>query len=302
MSLPQVRRKREEWRVTLAGLIANILLLVGKVAVGILTNSAAIVADGLHTGSDLASDVAVVWSLRLGRRPADHDHHFGHSRYDHIFAAIIGFLLFFAALWVAISSALTFKDKHPPLQSWIPFWTAIASIILKEALYWWTKEVGRRYRNPVLLANAWHHRSDAFSSLAVAAGITGALVGGARWAFLDHLTAIILAAFLIFIGGRIVYQSILELTDRAPDQQTVAAMRKLIGELPGVEGFHAFRARRTGGAIEMDVHIQVAPELTVQAGHEIATRLEKSICAAFPEISAVVVHVEPAASRPESTP
>lgn len=294
MSDTQVRRRHEERNITLLGFVANILLLAAKVLVGIATHSAAIIADGLHSGSDLASDIAVLWSIRLGRRPADHDHHYGHARYDHISAAVIGILLIAAALWVGISSIVTLREKHPLLQSWLPFWAAIVSIVLKEGLYWVTRQVGRRYRNPALLANAWHHRSDAFSSIAVAAGIAAALIGGPRWAFLDHLTAIILAAFLVFIGVRIIRDSVCELSDLAPDPRTLEAVQRIVGEIPGVTGFHAFRARRTGGVVEMDVHIQVAPELTVRAGHDIATRVEKSVCAAYPEITSVVVHVEPA--------
>ncbi|MEO0080667.1 MAG: cation diffusion facilitator family transporter [candidate division WOR-3 bacterium] len=288
-------RVNEERSITLVGLVTNVLLTGLKIAVGALTGSAAIIADGLHSGSDLASDVAVLWSIRLARRPADSDHHFGHARYDNIFAVVIGVMLIIAALWVGIDSIKTIGERHAALTSWWPFWTAIASIVLKEGLYWWTRIIGRRYRNPAIIANAWHHRSDAFSSAAVAVGIAGTLIGGPRWAFLDHLTAVVLAAFLIYIGVRIVREAVHELSDRAPDEQTAAGIRKIISTIPGVVNFHAFRARRSGGIIEIDVHIHVAADITVKDGHDIATTVEKRVCAEFPDVSNVVVHIEPEA-------
>ena len=296
------RRLKEERGITLVGLAVNTGLSLLKILVGFLANSAAIIADGLHSASDIASDVTVLWGLGLARRPADKDHHYGHGRYDSIFAALVGVILIAAALWVGADSLITLNSPHAPLTSWWPFAAAICSIVLKESLYWWTRAVGRRHRSPQLLANAWHHRSDAFSSIAAAVGIAGTLLGGPRWAFLDHLTAVVLAAFLLFIGARIIRDSVRDLSDRAPDPRVTAEIENIISTIPGVVSFHAFRARRSGGLIEMDVHVQVAPDITVEAGHDIATRVEAKVCAAFPEVSDVVVHIEPATKgRDEGT-
>jgi len=284
-----------ERRVTLFGMAVNIGLTIGKVAVGLLARSSAIIADGLHSGSDLASDLAVLWSIHVAKRPADEDHHYGHARYEAIVTLFVGSLLILAALYVALEAIVTIGRQHGTIRNWWPFWMAIASIALKEVLYWWTRAVGRRFKNPAVTANAWHHRSDAFSSVAAAAGIAGALLGGPRWAFLDHLTAVVLAAFLVIIGIRIVRESLQKLADRAPSPAAVREMHDIICAIPGVRSFHAFRARQAGAGnlIEMDVHIQVDPTLTVRRSHDIATRVEQGIRTSNPDVSSVVVHIEP---------
>jgi cation diffusion facilitator family transporter len=274
-------------------MVTNVLLTIAKVAVGLLFNSSAIIADGLHSGSDLASDVAVLWGIRAARRPADADHQYGHSRYEAIVSMIVGFLLVVAALWVGIESITTMQVKHGGPTSWLPFWAAVATIVVKEVLYWATIRVGRKHKNASIVANAWHHRSDAFSSLAAAVGIAGATVGGPRWAFLDHLTAVVLAAFLVIIGLNIIRGAMADLSDRAPDPAVKERIHAAISAIKGVVGFHACRARRSAGVIEMDVHVQVAPDITVQAGHDIATAVEEAVQKAVPEVTDVVVHVEP---------
>ncbi|MGQ9707248.1 MAG: cation diffusion facilitator family transporter [bacterium] len=284
-----------ERRVTITGMITNILLVFGKVGAGIIGGSSAIIADGLHSLSDLASDVAVLWGISAAKQPPDEDHHYGHSRYETITALFVGILLLAAAIYIVTSALISLSEKHSSIRSWLPFWWAIASIILKELLYWWTRSVGRRFHNPAIIANAWHHRSDAISSVAAAAGIAGALIGGERWAFLDHLTAVILASFLIYIGIRIIRQSLEKLSDRAPKPQALAQLYQTIAQIPGVRSFHAFRARHTGAGnrIEMDVHIQVDPELSVRDGHEIATRVESEIRRSNPDVTTIIVHIEP---------
>ncbi|MEO0020502.1 MAG: cation diffusion facilitator family transporter [candidate division WOR-3 bacterium] len=284
-----------ERQVTFTGLIINILLTAGKITAGILGASSAIIADGLHSLSDLASDIAVLWGISAAKQPPDEDHHYGHSRYETIVALFVGILLVAAALFVAGEAILTLSQRHTALRNWVPFYMAIASIILKELLYWWTRAVGRRFHNPAIIANAWHHRSDAFSSIAAAFGIGGALIGGERWSFLDHLTAVILASFLVYIGIRIIRSSLQKLSDRAPEPKAIDHLHQTISQIPGVKSFHAFRARHAGAGnlIEMDVHIQVDPEISVRAGHEIATKVEEEIRRSNPDVKTVVVHIEP---------
>lgn len=290
------RQLRAERGVTLWGLAINVVLTVGKIGVGLLSRSSAIVADGLHSTSDLASDVAVLWGIHAAKRPADADHHYGHARYEAIVALFVGLLLIAAACYVGIESLLTIGHRHGGIRNSWPFWVAVASIVLKECLYWLTRAVGRRYCNPAIVANAWHHRSDAFSSIAAAAGIAGTLVGGPRWAFLDHLTAVVLAAFLIVIGIRIARDSLRKLADTAPNPAAVEELRRAIAGIPDVRGHHALRARCAGAgdAIEMDVHVQVDPSLSVGRGHDIATLVEEEVRRVNPGVASVVVHVEPA--------
>jgi len=277
----------------------NVVLTSGKILVGIVARSSAIIADGLHSGSDLASDCAVLWGIYAAKRPADEDHHYGHYRYEAIITLFVGLLLIAAALFVGIESVLTISRQHGGIRNWWPLGMAVVSIVLKEALYWWTRAVGRRYANPSVIANAWHHRSDALSSVAAAAGIAGTLIGGPAWAFLDHLTAVVLSAFLVFIGGNICRQALHKLSDRAPRAATLEKLRQAVSEIPGVKSFHAFRARHAGSGnqIEMDIHVQVDPVLSVREGHNIATRVEQAVRRANPDITTVIVHIEPSAEE-----
>jgi len=287
------QRVREELRITIFGMVLNVVLCAVKVLLGLLFNSAAIIADGLHSGSDLASDVAVLWGISAARRPADADHPFGHSRYEAIVTMIVGFLIIVAALWVVIESIGTMSVKHAGPTSWLPFWAAVGTVVVKEALYRTTLRVGRKHRNSSIVANAWHHRSDAFTSVAAAAGIAGATAGGPRWAFLDNLTAVVLSAFIVMVAVRILRGSIHELSDMAPEPVTQGRIHSAISNIKGVAGFHACRARRSAGVIEMDVHVQVAPDLSVRAGHDIATAVEAAVRCTVPEVTNVVVHIEP---------
>jgi cation diffusion facilitator family transporter len=283
-----------ERRVTGLSIAVNTALGVGKAGVGLIGHSTALIADGLHSLSDLASDLAVLWSIRAARQPADADHHYGHQRYESLVTLFVGFLLVVAALYVGIHSLVTIGERHAGPQNWWPFWVAVASIVLKEALFWVTRAVGIRTRNRAVIANAWHHRTDSFSSVAAAAGIAGTLLGGPRWQFLDHLTGVVLAAFLVYIGARIARDAARELSDRSPDPEQTRRMTEVVGSIPGVSGFHAFRARRTGGLVEVDIHVLVDPDITVRDGHSIATEVERRLQAEFAEITTVVVHVEPA--------
>jgi len=289
------RRLREERTVALSGMGINVAIVVGSLVAGILGHSSAIIADGMHTIADLFSDFTVLWGIHAAKRPADADHHYGHARYEAMTAMFIGFLLIGAAVLISAQSILTMNEQHSGRIAWSPFWVAVSAIVLKEGMYWWTRHVGRKYANHALVASAWHHRSDAFSSVVAAAGIGAAVLGGPRWAFLDHVTAIVLAAFLLVIAVHIIRDSLRKLSDRAPHPEVQNKLRAAIAGMSGVQSFHAFRARQAGAGnlIEMDVHVQVDPDLSVRQGHDIATKVERDLRAAFPDVTSVVVHIEP---------
>jgi len=293
---PAARQLREEQQVTLVGLFINVLIAGTSIVAGVLCRSSAIIADGLHTIADLASDFTVLWGIRAAKRPADGDHHYGHTRYESMAAMFVGLALVAAATFVAVQSVVTLRESHSGQMSWWPLVVAAAAVVLKEAMYWMTRAVGRRYANHALLASAWHHRSDAFSSVVAAVGIGGAVLGGPRWSFLDHLTAIVLAAFLLVIAWRIVRGALSRLSDRAPDAVVQERLCRTIAAIPGVLGYHSFRARHAGagGMIQMDVHVEVDPLLTVRSGHDIASRIEAEIRRELPDVVGIVVHIEPA--------
>ncbi len=280
-------------RVTCVGLAINTVLTVGKVVAGLLFGSQAILADGLHSASDLVTDAAVLWGLRVSGRPADHDHHFGHLRAATLAAMFVGAMLLLAAGWIAIQALWTLRERHAHVQALVPFAWAVASVVLKEWLFRVTRAVGRRVRDPSIEANAWHHRTDAFTSVAAAVGLGGVMAGGPEWAFLDHVTAVGLSVYLGVVAAGILRQSASELMDRAPDPGTMASIKGIVASTPGVRGHHAVRARHLGGRVSMDIHVQVDPDLTVRQGHDIATEVERRIRASSVGVLHVVVHVEP---------
>ncbi len=291
--------------VTVLSLVANASLSAAKIAAGVLFFSQTILADGLHSLSDLVTDVAVLAGLRASGKPADGDHHYGHGRVSTLVALFVGGFLLLAAGYIAygaIDAIHAHLDGHAdqPVRPLVPLLAAIVSIPAKEALFRITRAVGRRTQDRSLVANAWHHRSDAFSSVAAAAGLAGILVGGAGWWFLDPLTAIVLSTFIVVMAIRIMAGSAEELIDRAPEAATMAAIEDAVAGTRGVRTHHAVRARQVGGKVEMDVHVQVDGELSVREGHDIAKAVRKRIVEADPSVVQVIVHVEPAeAPRPE---
>lgn len=280
--------------ITLVGGVGNIVLSAVKITAGLAFASQALLADGIHSLSDLASDLAILWGLKVSNRQADQCHPYGHRRVQTMVAMLIGVLVVSAAVTIGVTAGTAWHDRQSVSYGWVPFLLALGSVAIKEALYRVTRRVGRRSGDLALMANAWHHRSDAFSSLAAAVGMGGVALGGNPWAFLDHATAIAMAALLVVIGLKLMGQAAQELVDRAPARELLEGLASVLAETAGVRSHHAFRVRQLGGKLEMDVHIQVDPGITVAQGHEIASLVQKRIARADPNVTTVVVHVEPA--------
>jgi cation diffusion facilitator family transporter len=284
--------------VTLLGMAVNVALAIGKILAGLAFGSQTILADGVHSASDLITDIAVLAGLGVSSKPADPSHPYGHRRVATLVALFVGGALIAAAAGIAFDALKTFQklitaqavDQIQPL--W-PFVAACVSVPSKEILFRLTRRVARRVHDSSLEANAWHHRTDAFSSIAAAAGIAAVWIGGETWRFIDPLGAMILAAFLITVGLRVIWTSASELIDRAPDDGLMNDIEIIVAETPGVQSHHAVRARMLAGRLEMDVHVQVDPTLTVHDGHEIASDVRRRIRAAQPRVQEVIVHVEP---------
>jgi cation diffusion facilitator family transporter len=281
-------------KVTWLGLIFNVLLALLKIIIGLLFNSQALFADGLHSISDIISDVAVLAGIRIAEKPADGNHPYGHLRISTLVAMFIGLLLLGASIWIVYSAIITLHDSNKQVQTSLPFWVALASIPVKEFLFQITRIVGRKTSNIALIANAWHHRTDALTSLAAAAGLAGVAFGGPDWAFLDRLTAVVLSAFLFVVAVKIIYKAATELIDQAPDTKVLAEIEEIISKTDGVHSYHAIRARIVGGKVEMDLHIQVDPGLSVQEGHDIATDVRSRVLLHHPNVVEIIVHIEPA--------
>lgn len=299
---PAAASGRAPWltarRVTFAGLGTNAVLCVSKIAVGLLLGSQAILADGVHAASDVVTDLAVLAGIGRAEKPADACHPYGHQRIGTLVAMFVGIFLALAAAWILYQAVVSLSRPRVAVSAGLPLALAIGSIPLKELLYQLTIRVGRRDRNASLRANAWHHRSDAFTSVAAAAGLAGVAIGGQPWAFLDPAVAMMLGGFLLVVAGRIILQNAGELVDRAPSEELVRTVERIVADTQGVLNYHAFRARRMGDSLEMDVHIRVDPTLTVRQGHDIATAVEKRLLDSDVDVAKVTVHVEPAAQEP----
>ena len=264
-----------------------------KLVVGCLARSRALVSDGVHSATDMATDIAVLWSVRVSSAPPDTDHPYGHRRFQSLTALFIASLIALAAAFILYDSIVGLAEKAAPVTSWAPVIVAFASIIVKESLYRITVSVARRFRDKALLANAWHHRSDAFSSVPVALGVGFVLLAGPRWHFIDHLVAVALGFIILRAAWKIGRDAVHELTDRAPSPDILEKVHDVLKSHPEVLDFHALRARTVGGFVEMDFHIRVRPELSVRQGHDIAGKVKRSIMAADNSVINVVVHVEP---------
>ncbi len=291
--------------VTWLGLSVNILLTGLKVSVGIIFASKTIFVDGLHSGMDLVSDVGVLAGLSYTAMPACKTFPYGRRRIGTLLAMGIGLMLVALAVAVSYRAALAlhsdFTDSHQQeIRPLLPFIAALVSIAVKEWLFRITHRVAHDHHDMLLEANAWHHRSDAFSSLAAAIGLGGVLIGGANWHFLDPAFAIAMSALLGLAAMRILISSARELTDHAPAQAMVVSIQRAMDNTPGVCDYHAMRARTIGGLVMVDVHVSVDPTLTVREGHDIAQAVKDDILNANSQVMDVVVHIEPV-ETPDAT-
>lgn len=280
-------------RITWISLWLNLALGIGKCAVGLWANSRVLVADGLHSFSDLVTDLAVIAGFKLAARPSDSNHPYGHHRITTLITVGIGgaILLFCLVLVgggvVALRAGATTAPSFPALVG------ALIALGLKEWLFFRTRSTARRIKSHMLLTNAWHHRTDSVSSVVAALGIAIAMIGGETWAFIDTLAGIGLGAYLASQAFRLVWNGLSELLDTAPDREIIDDLREHILPTSGAVAYHAFRARRLGDCIEVDLHLLVDPQISVEEGHRIAKRVKNNIMDTHPEVLQVLIHLEP---------
>lgn len=291
MELSLDQRTKAINHVTLWGVLVNILLASTKLVGGIVGQSQALIADGLHSASDLASDGMVLLAAKHANEDADEDHPYGHERFETIATVALGALLVIVGLGIGYDAVLRLvtdeRILHPhPFTLWI----AAFSILSNEALYHYTKYVGNNIRSKLLIANAWHHRSDAVSSIVVFVGIAGTQLDMPK---LDAYAAIVVALMIIKIGVELGYHSMQELVDKGLDPEVVQKVRDQILAHEDVRQLHMLRSRRMGHKALVDVHIEVAPKLSVSEGHHISEAVEKSLMDNFEEINDVTVHIDP---------
>ncbi len=283
-------RRVKTQQVAIIGAAVNLILAVVKLVVGYLAQSAALMADGVHSLSDLLSDGLVWFAARHAGQAPDAQHPYGHGRFETAATLILGVLLALVAIgitWDALERAWRGENNVPGI---LALYAAAFSIAANEALYWYTVVIAKRIHSTLLLANAWHHRSDAISSIVVLAGVAGSLLG---WPYLDAVAALIVGLMVGRIGWNLAWDAINELVDTALDADSVKQAHEVILAIDGVLAVHMLRTRRHGHQATADVHVQVAPYLSVSEGHMISQTVEDRLKAAIPAISDVTVHIDP---------
>ena len=289
-------RERQVRKVTWIGLSLNLFLSALKFAAGYFGKSQALVADAIHSLSDTTSDIAVIAGSHYWSRPPDEDHPYGHRRMETLVSIFIGIMLLAAGLgigWEGISS-LRQKQATPP--GWIALVAAFISIVSKEIIYRWTAAAGRRVKSSALAANAWHHRTDAISSLPVFIAVGGALIFPS-WSFLDRVGAVIVSIFILHAAIKIIWPGISELIDVGAPEEIQASIKGCALKIKGVLDAHAIRTRYISTSIQVDLHIVVDGSITVREGHTIADDVRDCIIEDIPDVVDVVVHVDPPESN-----
>ncbi len=281
--------------VTLGGSLVNLVLVGIKLAAGVLGGSAALVADAIHSLSDLASDLVVLVGYRVGRLPEDEDHPYGHGKVETLATVSVGVMLVAVGLgmgWAAVSDLAAGQYDTTPGR--VALAAAALSVVVKEALYRYTARVARDADSRLLLANAWHHRSDALSSVAALAGVAGARWG---WPWMDPAAAGLVCVFVVKVGWDLGYRAVRDLVDSSPEPDLLEELERVIRSVEGVRGLHDLKARRLGKDILVDVDVEVDPELNVIQGHDVAREVRSALLHRVRNVRDAMVHVEPVGAR-----
>lgn len=291
-------RKREIVIVTLIGSLVDFLLLVFKFAAGVLGHSGAMIADAVHSLSDFVTDVIVLLFINISSKPKDEGHDYGHGKYETLATSIIGIVLMCVGIglfWEGANKIFGFYFKGEQLESprKIALVAAVVSILAKEALFRLTLHVGRREKSQAVIANAWHHRSDAFSSIGTALGIGGAILLGNNWRVLDPIAAVIVSVLIIKVAFQLVVPAINDLLEKSLPKEVEDEILAVINETPGVKNPHNLCTRRIGNNFAIEVHIRVDGQTTVSHAHELTKEIEQKLRLKYGPATHIVLHVEP---------
>ncbi len=279
-------------KVTYSGMFINILLSVLKIFTGLAGNSQAAVADGVHSLSDLSTDIAIIIGLKFWSAPPDSEHPYGHGRIETIVTLFIGLTLMIAGSAIGYDALITIRDPHIDKPELYAVSGIILSILLKEFLYRWTISVGKKIGSQAVIANAWHHRSDAFSSVMALISVSAAvLFPGLE--FVDHIGAVVVSGFIVKVSFDILKRSFGELSDSGLCPDDIRQIRKLSMSVKGVKDVHAIRSRKYGSGSFIDLHVLVDDQMAVKEAHDIAEEVKFRIIKEGPAINDVVVHIEP---------
>ncbi|HVV01387.1 MAG TPA: cation diffusion facilitator family transporter [Verrucomicrobiae bacterium] len=290
------KRLHRSLRATFLGLGANTLLAAVKLVAGILGHSHALVADGIESMADIFSSLVVWRGVVVAAEPADADHPYGHGKAEPIAAATVALILLVAAGWIIVSAAQQIPQPHPSPAAFTLI-VLIVVILVKESLFRFARHESHALDSSAVQSDAWHHRSDVISSAAAAIGITIALAGGKRFASADDIAAIAAGAVIAWNGWRILRPALNELMDRTPGGGMSHEIEKLGAGVPGVDLVEKCYVRKMGNQYYADMHVQVDPEMTVQHSHDIAHEVKNRIRERLPNVSDVLVHIEPSRKK-----
>ena len=290
-------REKSIYRITWIGSIVNFLLLVFKFIAGFLGHSSALVADAVHSLSDFITDIIVIVFVKISGKPEDDDHRYGHGKYETLATALIGLALFAVGIGLLVSGATkvaqVIKGATLPAPSMIALVAAAVSIISKEILYRYTVRVGRNLNSQAVIANAWHHRSDALSSIGTLVGIGGAIFLGEKWRILDPIAAIVVSGFIIKVAVDLIKPCVEELLERSLPYETENKILDIIASFPEVSSPHHLRTRRIGNHIAIEVHLRMDGKTSLEEAHKVATNVERKLKEEFGPDTHIGIHMEP---------
>lgn len=292
-----MNREKTIFRVTIYGAVGNLILTAFKLVAGIVGHSTAMMADAIHSLSDLISDAIVLILVKISSKGIDKDHNYGHGKYETLATVIIAVMLLFVGGELMIDGIdkirSVWKGESITSPGIIALVAALFSILVKEVLYQWTARVGEKVNSPAMITNAWHHRTDALSSVGAALGIGGSILLGGQWAILDPLVGCIISIFIIVIAIKMSLPALHELTEGSLPDEMEEQIISLIKSVDGIRNVHCLRTRRNGPTIILSVHIVVDPKITVSESHHITVLAENSVREKFGKETLITIHTEP---------
>ena len=292
-----MNREKEIVKVTLVGSAVNAILLAFKFVAGIVGHSSAMIADAAHSLSDFVTDIIVLVFVKVSSKPQDKSHDYGHGKYETLALTLIGIALMAVAISIIVKGALKIaawtNGEALEAPGMLAFWAAIVSIVLKEAVYRYTVIKGRKLNSKAVEANAWHHRSDALSSIGTAVGIGGAIFLGQQWTILDPIASVVVGAFIVKTAFSLLKDGIGDLMEQSLPDQVENEILKLASAVPGVAEPHDLRTRRIGNHYAIELHILMDGNITLKEAHDKASEVEEALRKQYGEETHVVVHVEP---------
>lgn len=292
-----MERNQEIYQVTLVGGVVNVVLLLFKFVAGIVGHSAAMVADAVHSLSDFVTDVIVLVFVHISGKPKDKSHDYGHGKYETLAMTLIGVALLIVAIGIIYHGAMEIvawlNGEQLEAPGTLALWAALLSVLLKEGVYQYSMVKARQLNSQVVEANAWHHRSDALSSVGTAIGIGGAIFLGQRWTVLDPIASLVVGAFIVKVAVDLLHRGIDDLMEHSLPEDVEEEILRIVGELKGVVDPHDLRTRKIGNHYAIELHILMDGDITLREAHNKASEVEDLLRARYGEHTHVAVHVEP---------